>query len=94
MTIGTKMRPKWKYGQNVETKSATVFRSNSNLRCKWAGIEILASENFSSNICFMEYHRFTIHHSWEDESFFPKTKQNLFLPKSSPILVSQSKVDV
>ena len=94
MKVGTKTRPTWKYGQNVKTKIATVFRSNSNLRCKWVGIEILASKNFSSNICFMEYHRFTIHHSWEDESFFPKTKQNLFLPKSSPILVSQSKVDV
>ena len=94
MKVGTKTRPTWKYGQNVKTKIATVFRSNSNLRCKWAGIEILASENFSSNIFFMEYHRFTIHHSQEDELFFPKTKQNLFLPKSSPILVSQSKVDV
>ena len=88
MKVGTKTRPKWKYGQNVKTKIATIFRSNSNLRCKRAGIENLASKNFSSNICFMEYHRFTIHHSWEDESFFPKTK---FL---STILVSQGKVDV
>ena len=44
MTVGTKTRPKCKYGQSVETKSSTDFRSNYNLRCKWAGIEILASD--------------------------------------------------
>ena len=79
MTVGTKTSPKWKYGQNVGIKSVAFFRLNSNLRCKWAGLEILAFEKFSSNICFMEYYRFTIHHSSEDESFFPKTKQNVFL---------------
>ena len=37
------MRPKWKYDQNVETRSA-AFLDQSNLRCKWAGPKILAFE--------------------------------------------------
>ena len=37
-------------------------------------------------ICFMQYHRFTIRLSWDNQQWviFPNTKQNVFRPKLSP----------